>query len=543
MLKLADLRKTTRKGADDIRNVYPRLLRDSSLRPRIELAIRYLDGMVGQPRTALDAEVVIRLFGDHKVARCIVACLGATYRHRTQTFTDVLAPDRVACLAEHDIRTPSDLRLWLYTEVAARYPGFVDASERPTCLTEAGNKLGLSVEEIESLLTLDAPGNAILLRVGPVPTPEEVQARLNYETVGALLANAPQVRLALTRKPPQGDAMRALCEAFSVRAEFGPRELVLRGQQDVFDGWARHGARLVRVLSLLLACGLPARSGEAMIVAPMGDTWRYRLDAEALADLGARAQSLFDPRVVLAALDAREKLFTQVVAQRRAGEAREWQVRRTVDPLIVGGEIVPMLGFCQRGNDRVALFAPPLDDAAAARLAVVEQRAPLLALQPEEDGVDVGAPRVTTLPIGGNGRDAAVALPEVLARATQANAERDAETRLATLLDEARTTGVLTEGSLAHRLGCDEEELPERLAASPLAEAVAERDLRYVEGFGLCTQAVLERARAASNDVASLRGSPAVGTAWLLRVLGRKLREVTGASEGIECLIAYLGAA
>ncbi len=28
-----------------------------------------------------------------------------------------------------------------------------------------------------------------------------------------------------------------------------------------------------------------------------------------------------------------------------------------------------------------------------------------------------------------------------------------------------------------------------------------------------------------------------------VRLLGRRLREVTGASEGIECLIAYLGAA
>ena len=68
------------------------------------------------------------------------------------------------------------------------------------------------------------------------------------------------------------------------------------------------------------------------------------------------------------------------------------------------------------------------------------------------------------------------------------------------------------------------------------------RGLQYVEGFGLCTGAVLTRARAAAEDVAILR-ERADGPARVVRALGRRLREVTGASEGIECLIAYLGAA
>ena len=79
MLKLADLRKTTRRsGADGLRAVHPRFLRDRALAPRIELATRYLEGMLGRARSELDQEVVVQLFGDHKLARCIVACLAAS---------------------------------------------------------------------------------------------------------------------------------------------------------------------------------------------------------------------------------------------------------------------------------------------------------------------------------------------------------------------------------------------------------------------------------------------------------------------------------
>src|SRR5262245_44225398 len=99
MLKLADLRKTTRRsGEGDLRTVYPRFLRDRTLAPRIELAIRYFERMLGRPRRELDAEVIVGLFGDHKLARCIVVCLAAYYRHRARTFAEVLPEPTVATL-------------------------------------------------------------------------------------------------------------------------------------------------------------------------------------------------------------------------------------------------------------------------------------------------------------------------------------------------------------------------------------------------------------------------------------------------------------
>jgi hypothetical protein len=132
-------------------------------------------------------------------------------------------------------------------------------------------------------------------------------------------------------------------------------------------------------------------------------------------------------------------------------------------------------------------------------------------------------------------------LPALLNQVTQ-QVERASNTaQLEALFEEARTAGVLTETALAERLRCGEDEVAERLAAPALEAARQARGLQYVEGFGLCT-AVLTRARAAAEDVAILR-ERADGPARVVRALGRRLREVTGASEGIECLIAYLGAA
>jgi hypothetical protein len=140
-------------------------------------------------------------------------------------------------------------------------------------------------------------------------------------------------------------------------------------------------------------------------------------------------------------------------------------------------------------------------------------------------------------------REDAARLPEMLTQAAARVERQAARAQLEALLEEAGSAGVLVEGRLLERLECAEDRLGERLAQADLRAALIARNLRYVEGFGLCTGAVLARAQAATKDVAELRNNPAVGSAWLLRVLGRKLREVTGTTEGIECLIAYLGAA
>lgn len=549
MLKLADIRKTTRRtSAGDLRSVHPRLLRDRSLAPRIEMTLRYMESMLSRPRRELDAEVVVQLFGDHKLARAIVACLASTYRHRARSFAEVLPADHCAALARAGILTPSDLRLWIFRRVNAELRGFAGAAERAGFLRAAAIELELPPHQMDTLLALDAPANAVLTRIGPRPTPEDVIARFNYETLAALLANAPLLRISL-RAAGDAPGIRALCDALDVRAEVAGRELVLHGRQDALNGWARHGARLVRLLSTLLVCGLPARSGEATIAAPDGSAWLFRLDGEMLAYLGAApaGDAPFAAADVLACWRRADAFAAEVAALRRAGALDAgWALRRTAEPLVLDGVVLPALFSLTNGANRVLLTPPPATPAARDRLMELAGRLPLVVLDSTDEN------DTTTLSMSDEAeltvlryvrRGDAAALPDLIARAVARVERRAADARVEALLAEVERAGVLTEPLLAERLGCTEEDVPAALGRPPLRAASQRRGLRYVEGFGLCRADVLARAREAADDVTRLRGEQPVGQAWVLRQLGRRLRQVTGASEGIECLIAYLGAA
>src|SRR3712207_2728638 len=86
-----DIPKTTRKGEEgQPRRLYPRFAKDRTLLPKVELAIGYLDGMVGRRRGDLSPDVVLELFGDPKPARCILACLADSYRYRTPAIAEVV---------------------------------------------------------------------------------------------------------------------------------------------------------------------------------------------------------------------------------------------------------------------------------------------------------------------------------------------------------------------------------------------------------------------------------------------------------------------
>ena len=153
-----------------MRVIYPRFQRDASLAPRIEMAIRYMERMLGQPRRALDDEVMVQLFGDHKIARCLVACLGAHYRHRPRALAEVLAPESVTALVAQEITSASALRLWLFRRVNRTLAGFAGREQRAGFLAAAALDLGLDAGLMDSLIALDAPEQAILVRIGPRPT-------------------------------------------------------------------------------------------------------------------------------------------------------------------------------------------------------------------------------------------------------------------------------------------------------------------------------------------------------------------------------------
>jgi uncharacterized protein DUF790 len=544
MLKLTDLRKTTRRsGNDGMRVIYPRFLRDASLAPRIEMAIRYMERMLGQPRRALDDEVIVQLFGDHKVARCLVACLGAHYRHRPRALAEVLPPEAVAALATREITSASELRLWLFRRVNLALAGFAGRNERAGFLAEAERELGLETGMLDALIALDAPEQAILVRTGFRPSPEDVIARFNYAVVSAVLAQSPLVRVNLTRSLSAADAesAQALATRMDVRIGLGGRELILHGRQDALGSWTRHGGKLARLLAMLLMCGLPARSGEALVASPQGGEWLFRMDGETFGYLGATNAPHLDLSGLSAQLNLMESLFADATALRRAGALDGWALRRATEPLVAGGQLLLMLGQFARGDERVALL-PMAANGTATHLESLVGAVPLVALRvgdtPSDESADLPVETLRYI-----SRDDLLALPSALERAIIAIMRRLDTAQIEAICDEASTAGVLTELTLSRRLNCAEETISERLAEPSARAACQRRNLEYIEGFGLCTREVLARVRRAANDMGDIRDNPHVGPAWRMRTLGRRLREVTGTHEGIECLIAWLGAA
>lgn len=549
MLKLSDLRKTTRRASGgNARTLHPHFLRDQSLSPRIEMAISYLESMLGRPRHELDQEVVVQLFGDHKLAHCIVACLASSYRHCCRSFEEALPAEQVSALAGRGITTSSELRLWLFHQVNAGLPGFVGGVERAPFLRQAGAILGLEIEQIETLIALDTPEQAILVRIGPRPTPADVIARFNYHTVAAILANAPEVHLSLAAVPHNAGIIRELCVLAGVRAELAGRELTLHGQQDVLDGWTRHGVKLVRLLVSLLACGLPARTGEAIVAAPQGDQWRFRLTAEIFAYLGQYdpgAGASFAFADLLECWRTQETVMADFASARRSQNGDGWVLRRAVEPLVLDGAVLPSLFVAHRGNQRVPLLLAPASEGGSRQLAGMAARYPLVILRVAAGGRSEAQEIQQVsglLEMTYTQRKDMAQLPALLGQAVGDVEERSTARRLEAVFEEASDAGVLTEQQLAERLACDSEDLPVVLARPETRALAKTYNMHYIEGFGLCATQVLMRARAAARDVVNHRDW-AGSTLQVMRQLSRRLREVTGASEGIECLIAYLGAA
>ena len=536
MLKLTDIRKTTRRsGKDGLRVIYPRFLRDASLAPRIEMATRYMESMLGQPRRALDDEVVVQLFGDHKVARCLVACLGASYRHRPRAFSEVLPPEQVAALAARGITSASEVRLWLFRRVNRELAGFAGGEERAGFLAGAERELGLEAGRLDTLIALDAPEQAILVRIGPKPAAVDVITRYNFTVTAAVLAQAQQVRVNLTRalSAKDAEAVYSLAGRLGVSVEAGGRELVIHGRQDALESWARHGAKLARLLAMLLLSGLPARSGEALVAAPQGGEWLFRLDGETLGFLGATATPRLDLTALATSQEALEKLLSDAAVVRRAGTLGGWTLRRTQEPLVAAGRLALALCHAVRGDERVALL---LADGADSDATAIAEATPVVVVR-------LGDTHASGDELGYTCRDDLLALPDALSRAMSGVERRMDVARVEAICDETAAAGVLTEPALAQRLGCAEEEIVQRLANPTAHAAVQRRSLEYIEGFGLCTHEMLARVRRAASDMSELRANEQVGGAWVMRTLGRRLREVTGAHEGIECLIAWLGAA
>ena len=272
---------------------------------------------------------------------------------------------------------------------------------------------------------------------------------------------------------------------------------------------------------MLLGAG--ALGPGAATVALGDETFDVNLDAATLRDaLPARGWS-----APTATWEDAEAFLTGVIAERRAGRLTGWRVRRSPEPQVTETGVIWPEFTISRGTIAIGLLpltAAQVRAEADALLALAERLPFIVLVKGALRNIPVG---LTVLRLDGEG--AAGALADYLERTFPLSAAEAAPEWLTALADAARASGSLAESELARRLDCTEELVASRLAA------LDRPDLLYIDGFGLCSEGFLGRARALLDEETARNGGRLdLGT------LGRKLRTLAGRNEGLHALIAHL---
>jgi hypothetical protein len=489
-----DIPKTTRKSKEEgePRRLYPRYARDRSLVPKVNLAIGYLDGMVGRKRGDLSAEVVLELFGDPKLARCMLACLSDSYRYRSLAFADVVGDEAALALAAWDLIEPADLRGHIYLAANEELGGFVPETERDPFLGRLAATLGLEPRDLDELIHLDAERNALLVRVGPRPDADDVVARYNATLTLSVLRHASAVTLDL----PGLDAtvVETVCTRRGVGwRRVGDETIRLAGRRDALGSWVRFGGHLARCAGQLIALCPRSPAGEGTI--HLGDqTSRFVLDGPAVAGLRPKLRAAAGAEGTIAAA----VLADDVTALRRKADngAVGWTIRRSPDPIVVDGAIAFPELLCTRDQLAVAVVPVAACSARAASLAAMER---IKAVRPV---ISLGADAIEGVPsLATPSATALLALLEEIADGVDQGASPirivAAELRAAGSVPTSRLVEILGQDALATRV-------------RPLTD---DGDAALVDGFGLCRvtllDELLDRASVGPLDIAALRSNVA----------------------------------
>jgi hypothetical protein len=488
-----DIPKTTRKSdKGGPRRLYPRYIRDLAPLPKIELAIGYLDEMIGRRRSELSPEVILDLFGDLKLARCLLACLSESYRYRSPELADVVGDEAALALAAWDLFTPADLRAHVYATANRERNGVVADAERADFLTTIAGPLGLSGTQLGELLHLDAERNQILIRVGPRPNAADVAARYNALLTLSILRLASSVELTLPGL--DSSTIDVVCSRDEVAyRKLGPETVRLHGRRGTTGGWAGFGGRLARAaVHLIAAC---PRMPEGQAIVHLGDEpLAFALDAKAVTPLRPKARAVAGAGGAIQAA----ALVESVAVHRRKGGGRTngWTVRRTLEPLVVEGVLAMPELTLVRGEIAVALVPVPPGGRSIA-LAAVERVAatgPVIALG------QTGSTVVPALP-STDVEELLELLEEV------AGGHGVSRSPLAVVGVELDDSGWVLESRLVQLLG-PEANLDERL--TPLT---GDGEAAYVPGVGLCRIGILEdltdRFAGGELDIPALRAATA----------------------------------
>lgn len=494
---LSDFKKTSRKAGEQ-RILYPHQLRDDRYLAAISYAIDYYERMVGRPRREMHVDTLLEFFGDPRLARGIIACLGRTYVWHQPTISEVVDSATYESLRALGLSDPAAFRAYLYRYVNQHHHGFVPSVGRATVLESVCADLPIDRRTFESLLTLDAAPNAILTKVAGTPTARDIVSLYNYHSIETALRHTST--LTITCGGPIWTVIRT---AHNVSRRYGLRYTVEHGagglfagtvaitwsgKRDALGGYGRHGRRVTRALLRLMAAHPDAIIAGEAIVHLQGHIYAYALNAAALQTLGAQARHISSADEAWEAEGAARLMLAWNKAYLR-GETGGWRLRRDPEPLISEAGIIVPEFLLVRGQQRAYLTLA--DSRATAEALIKPLRAlngrSLVVVAVEAEWADrlAALPAIVVPHVGEpSARMLARALPSP---AIMAQAGETRWQRLERLLD---AEGFVDESRLAEVLGCTTDEVATAVRGWRPDHAI------YLPHIGLCTTETVQELRA-----------------------------------------------
>ncbi|WP_029214666.1 DUF790 family protein [Kallotenue papyrolyticum] len=492
---LSDFKKTSRKAGGK-RTLYPHQLKDDRYLAAISYAIDYYERMVGRARHELQAETLLEFFGDPRLARGIVACLSRYYVWHQPTIDEVVDAQTCTAMRRLGLDHPIALRAHLYRYVNENHGGFLPSVGRATALEALCADLPLDRHTFETLLTLDAPANAVLVKIAGTPTPREIVQLYNYHSIETALCAASTLRLTLGGPIWSGlRTVHNLSRRYGLRysVEYGSDGLLAGtvtilwpGQRDALGSYRRHGRRLAQALLRLVQAHPDAPLAGAATVHLQGQVYNYTLNAATFKTLGAQLQrspseEAWEPAVASHLLLDWNRAFLR-------GETGGWRLRRDPEPLITErGLIVPEF-VALRGQQRASIV---LADSRTAAEALIEplralngRARVLVAVEAQWAGLLSALP-VIVVPYAE--RPAARLLAGALPSPN--DAAPAGESRWQHLQRLLEQEGFVDETRLAALLECTPAQLAARLQGWRSERA------SYLPGIGLCTPETVQELR------------------------------------------------
>ena len=370
-----DFKKTSRKssapGAPAA--VYPHQLKDKKAIARLEIAIRTFDAAAGKRRRDMDAQAMTDFFGDPRLARGIVACLGQFYKYETPDFRQLVGCDGAARLREAVLTKPVEVRAFTYASVNERHNGFLAEAERAVCYGALAEEFCMTAHQWDTLLHSDSEDNQILTRLSAVPTPADIVALYNFHSLDTVLRRSTLIVL-LGFSLTTGDAaeIRALARALGVKAVVSADAgTVSLSEIDMPSILPRRAGRLGRCLLHLVAVCATRSTGGYVEARLNSKPFRLTLTTDLLRVLGMPLKAVSAEKPAFkkrfeAGLALHKELLKETTKRRLAGETNGWRVKRLPEPTVSALGIQMPDFVLRRGESQVMLMlgaeAPKVSD-------------------------------------------------------------------------------------------------------------------------------------------------------------------------------------